>query len=133
MTTAATSGQTMTLTVNGAALGETRSFAIHFSQGEIDATSRDSARWGEFLKGRREWTIDFEGLFIYNNVAKKIFQSYFTAATPTTLTIILTMPDTATYTGTCLLTSMDYDGPAEDAVTISGSLKGTGALVASVS
>jgi len=133
MTTAATSGQTMTLTIEGAALGESRSFAIHFSQGEIDATSRDSARWGEFLVGRREWTIDFEGLYIYNNVAKKVLQSHFTAALPTALTVILMMPDTATFTGECHLTSMDYDGPAEDAVTISGSLKGTGALTASVS
>ena len=133
MATAAVSGINMTLTIEGDPLGESRSFTIRFAQSLIDATSRDSAQWGESILGRREWTIDFEGLYIYNDVAKKCLLNHYSAKSPAQLTCVITMPDTATYTGECYLTSMDFAGPYEDALTISGSLQGTGAIAVSVS
>jgi predicted secreted protein len=85
------------------------------------------------LVARRGWTIDFDGLFIYNDVAKKVLLNHFSDQSPAAITAIVTMPDTATYTGECILTSMDFTGPYEDALTISGTLQGTGELTVSVS
>ena len=133
MTTAAVTGKNMTLSVEGDLMSEARSFALHFAQATIDVTSKDSDDWGDFLAGRKEWSIDFEGMFIYNDVAKKVLCNHFIHGTPTTMTCIITMPDTSTFSGECVLESMDFDGPAEEALTISGSLKGRGALAHSVS
>jgi len=133
MTTAAVLGKNMTLSVEGDLMAEAVSFALHFGQSMVDVTSKDSNSWGDFLSGRKEWSIDFNGMYIYNDVAKKCIQAHFIDGSPATLTLIITMPDGATYTGEAVMESMDYEGPAEEALTISGSLKGQGALTASVS
>jgi predicted secreted protein len=133
MTTNAVTGKNMTLSVEGDLMAEATSFSLHFSQAQIDVTSKDSNLWGDFLGGRKEWTVDFSGMYIYNDVAKKCIQAHFIDGTPATLTLIITMPDGATFTGEAVMESMDYEGPAEEALTISGSLKGQGALTASAS
>lgn len=133
MTTNAVIGKNMTLSVEGDLMAEAQSFALHFSSATIDVTSKDSDNWGDFLQGRKEWTIDFSGLYIYNDVAKKCLQAHFISGVPAALSVIITMPDGATFTGEVVLESMDYEGPAEEALTISGSLKGKGALQASIS
>jgi TP901-1 family phage major tail protein len=133
MTTAAVTGKLMTLSIEGDLMAENQSFALHFAGASIDVTSKDSDNWGEFLQGRKEWSIDFNGMYIYNDVAKRALQAHFLTGTPADLDIIITMPDGATFTGSAVLESMDYEGPAEEALTISGSLKGRGALTPSVS
>jgi predicted secreted protein len=132
-TLAVATGQNMTLTVEGAALGWSKTITLNDSQGVIDVTSRSSAQWGESLAGRREWTIDFDGFFIYNSVSKKVLFDHFNTHVPATISAIITMPDSSTYTGECLVESLTLDGNFEDAITCSGSLRGTGALAASVS
>jgi len=129
----AVTGKSMTMSVEGALLAESQNFAIHFSANTIDVTNRDSSWHGEYLVGRDEWTVDFDGLFIYNDLAKKYLQYYWSDRTPATLTIVITMPDTSTYTGEAILTSLDYEGPFEDALKLSGSLQGTAVLTASAS
>jgi len=133
MTTAAVTGKNMTLSVEGDLMAEAQSFALHFAQSLIDVTSKDSDSWGDFLGGRKEWTVDFSGLYIYNDVAKRAIQAHFITGTPATLTLIITMPDGQTFTGEAVMESMDYEGPAEEALTLSGSLKGQGVLTPSVS
>jgi predicted secreted protein len=129
----AVKGQLMTLSVEDDLLAESRSFSLHFTQGSIDVTSRDNNAWADFLVGRRDWSIDFDGLYIYDDVAQKVLRSHFTDQSPAALTCIITMPDGATFTGEAILESMDYVGPYDDALTFSGSLKGQGAITASVS
>jgi predicted secreted protein len=123
----------MTLSVEGDVLGGARNVTINFNQETIDATSRDSSRWGEYLVGRRTWTIDFEALYIYTDVAKRALLNHINAASPADLDVIVTMPDGITYTGKALLTSFQLNGPFEDALVASGSLQGTDALTASSS
>ena len=139
MTTNAVSGKSMTLSIEGDFVGEAQSFALHFAQSTIVVTSKDSNDWGDFLAGRKEWSIDFNGLYIYNDYAQRALKNHFLAYTSLVpiavphLHVIITMPDGQTFTGEAVLESMDYEGPAEEALTISGSLKGKGALVPSTS
>jgi len=133
MSSSAVSGHSMTMTVEGAALAESQTFSIHFTVATIDVTNRDSSWHGEYLQGRDEWTIDFDGLYIYDDLAKKYLQYYWSDRTPATLSIIVTMPDANTYTGEAILTSLDYEGPHEDKLSISGSLQGTAVLTCSAS
>jgi predicted secreted protein len=123
----------MTLSCEGDILGGARSVALNFAQETIDVTSRDSSKWGEFLASRRTWTIDFDALSIYTDIAKKVLVNHYTAGSPATITVIVTMPDGITYTGEAILTSFTFNGPFEDALTATGTLQGTDALVASAS
>jgi len=134
MASSGVSGVLMTMSVEGSLLAESRSYTVHMTEDTIDITNRDTSWWGEHLAGRREWTIDFEGLYIYTDLGKKYLQYYWSDKTPATLTIILTLADgTNTLTGEAILTRLDYDGPFEGAATISGSLQGTAVLTASAS
>jgi predicted secreted protein len=133
MTTAAVKGNSMSLSIEGDILAESQSCALHFAQSTIDATSKDSDAWGDFLAGLKEWSVDFSAAYIHDDVAKKVLVNHFTNSSPAALTLIVTMPDGETYTGEAVLESMDIDGPNNELCTLSGSLKGKGALTASVS
>ena len=133
MTTNSVSGLTMTLTAEGDVLAGAKSVSISFTQAEIDVTSADSGREGEYLAGRRDYTIDVDALFIYNDVAKKVLQAHVIDGSPATVTCIVTMPDGAAYTGEGIVTSLNYSGPFEDALGMSASIKITDGLTASTS
>ena len=132
------SGSLCTLSINvgggGALLAESRSFALTMNQAIIDLTNRDSAWWSQFIAGIRDWEISGDGLYIYNDVAKKRLQNHYISRTPASLTVILTLAaGVITMTAQCILTSLTYPAPHDDAATISFTLKGTDALVQSQS
>lgn len=133
MTTNSVSGLATVFTAEAAALGAARNYSFSGSQAMIDATSDDSSRWGEYLVGRRDWTIDIDMLYIYNDVAQIYLEEHWTAATPASLTIVWTMPDGRTYSGSALLTSYSLTSPYEDVITCSVSLQGTDAITTTTS
>ncbi len=132
MASSAVTGQAMTLTLEGDALAESRDFSLALNQAEIDVTSRDSSRWGEFLPGRREWTITFDHLYITSDVAKKVILAHYEDGSPAALTALITV-GSQTFTGETIMTSFTLSLPYEGAVTASGTLKGTSTLTISVS
>ncbi len=132
------SGNLCTLSINvgggGALLAESRNFTLTMNQATIDLTNRDSAWWSQFIAGMRDWEISGDGLYIYNDVAKKRLQNHYISRTPATLTVILTLSaGVITMTAECILTNLTYPAPHDDAATISFALKGTDALVQSQS
>ena len=133
MASNAVKGKNMTMSIEGDPIGESQDFTLRFAISLIDVTSRDSDSWGDCLTGRKEWSIDFSGLYIYNDIAQKVFRNHVISDSPPDIDIVITMPDTATLMGTAILTSFEYAAPYEGALTISGTLQGRGALTASVS
>jgi predicted secreted protein len=133
MTTNSVSGLTMTLTAEGDVLAGAKNISITFTQSEIDVTSADSSRKGEYLGGRRDVVIDVDALYIYNDVAKKVLQNHLLQASPATVTCIITMPDGASYTGEGIVTSLSYSGPYEDALGMAASIKITDGITESTS
>lgn len=133
MTTSAVSGYSLILSIEGDALAESRSFTLTMNQSLIDATSRDSAYWHEHIRNTRDWEVAFEGLYIYNDVAKKCLQNHYASASPASLTVLLTFPNAEYLSGEAKLVSMTYTGPYNEALTISGTLKGSGVLTQSAS
>jgi len=134
MPTAGKTGVLMTLSIEGAALAESRDFTLNEGQGEIDLTNRDSGWWEESTPGIRNWTIGGGGLYIYNDPARKFLDYHWHDRTPPFLTIIVTMADgTVTKTGECYVTNITYPGPHAGAAEISFTLKGTHALTISAS
>ena len=133
MTTNAASGLTMTLSIAGAAVGAGRSNTLTINQAPIDTTSDDSSRWGDFIFGRRDWSVDMENLYIYTDAAQIYLEEHLTAGNPATVALIWTMPDTRTYTGTAIVTSYSFSRNYEDVITFTATLQGTGAIVTSTS
>lgn len=134
MASSAVRGQSMTISIDGESLGESRDFSLTMDQGEIPIGSRDSSRWGEFLSGTRGWTITFDHLYITSDVAKKNILEHYdsTSATPPDLDIIITV-SSQTFTGSGNLTSYTLNFPYEGAVEASGTIKGSSTLTISVS
>lgn len=133
MASTAVKGSLMTISLEGDALAECRNLVLHFTQQSIDVTSRDNNTWEDFITGRRGWTVDFEGMYIYTDVGYKVLQNHFTDLTPAAITVIITMPDAKTFTGEAILESMDLNAPYDDVLSISGTLKGQGTLTESAS
>jgi len=133
MTTGAVSGLTVTFSVESTPLGAAANYTLTLSQGTIDATSDDSSRWGEYLVGRRDWTIDSDFLYIYTDTAAKYLEEHITSATPTYVTVILTLPDGRTYSGDGIVTSFTITSGFEETVKASISIQGTDALTTSTS
>jgi len=133
MTTSSVSGFTVTLTIEGAAVGAMRNSVLTINQAMIDTTSDDAGRWGEFVVGRRDWNISSDGLYIYTDAAQIYLEEHLTAANPATVTLIWTLPDGRTYSGTGLVTSWSINAPYEDAITFSVNIQGTDAITTSTS
>lgn len=133
MTTDAVSGSNMTLTCEGDPVAGAKGFTISFSQATIDVTSADSGREGEYLAGRRDYTIDVDALYIYSDIGRKVLQSHLVDGSPAQITCVVTMPDSQTYTGEGIVTSLTYTGPFEDALTATASIQITDGLTASSS
>ena len=134
MTTAGKSGVLMTLSIEGAALAESRDFTLTQGQEEIDLTNRDSSWWKESTPGLRDWTIGGGGLYIYNDAARQLLDWHWHDRTPSFLTVIVTMADgSVTKTGECYVTNITYPGPHAGAAEISFTLRGTHALTISAS
>lgn len=103
------------------------------NQATIDSTSDDTSRWETALVGLRGWTVDMDCLYIYDDSAQIYLEEHLVAANPTSITLVLTMPDGRTYSGTGLVTAFNITSPHEDVITASISIKGTGALTTSTS
>ncbi len=127
-------GKLCTLSIEGSEIGYSDEFSITMNQGTIDVTHRDSDWWSKFKAGLRDWEISGGMLYIFDDLGKKKLQYHYTARSPSTLTVILTLADgSVTLSGEAVLTTISYANPPYDKATASFSLKGDGALTASAS
>lgn len=133
MTTTSVSGLATVFTAEAAAIGAAKNYTLTLSQGTIDSTSDDSARWGEYIVGRRDWTVDIDCLYIYTDAAQIYLEEHLTGAVPAIVTLVLTMPDGRTYSGTGIVTSFAITSNYEDVITASISIQGSDALTTSTS
>ncbi len=132
MSSSAIRGISVSLSVGGDIVGEARENTLTVNVADLDVSSRDSDRWGEFLIGNVDWTISGSGLYLLADVARKVMMAQATAASPTLFTVILTI-DSQTFTGSGVVTSMSVSAAYEGVVEYSYTIKGSGALTLSVS
>ena len=133
MTTDAVSGLTATISIEGDVIAGFRAATLSASQATQDATSADSGRWDELIAGRRSFAIDVDALYIYNDIAQKALDEHVFEGNPTTVLLVLTMPDLRTYTGEAIVTSLVYNVPFEDVISVAATLQNTDGLVTTTS
>lgn len=122
------------LTINGAACAESQNFSLRLGQALVDLTNRDSAYWRQLVSSTREWSISGDGLYIYNNVAKKVLVAHWSTRIPAELDVILTLADgTITVSGKALLESLEFPAPHAGPATITFTLQGIDVLTISES
>ena len=112
--------------VTNRAFGHSRSFTLNVEASAIDATSRDSAGWSEYIMGVRSFTLDFDGLV---NYADDIDPAYLESAVENRTKMFVKFTDNLAgsliYNGYVYVSSLTIDATMEDVVTYSGSLQGT--------
>lgn len=93
----------------------------------IETTTKDDNGDESNLAGKRNWTIDFDQLWVSGDAGQLDIQAAQAAGT-TLMAKIQYGSGSDTYTGTCIVVTLDEDMPDNEAVTFTGSLKGSGPL-----
>lgn len=108
------------------AFGHSRSFTLSVEANPIDATSRSSSGWSEFIMGSRSFTLDFEGLVDYSdNIDPAWLETAIENKTKFLVKFTTNLAGSLIYNGYVYISSLTIDGPMEDVVTYSGTLQGT--------
>lgn len=115
------------------AFGHSRSFSLNLEASPIDATSRDSEGWSEFIMGQRSFTFDFEGLISFeDDINIEYLNQAIIDRTKFLVKFTTDLGGSLIFNGYCYLSSVTIDSPMEDVVTYSGTLQGTEVFATSV-
>ena len=131
-TTGVFNGTNLLLKVESATIGHTTSCSLSLSMDTPEATTKDSAGFSEYIGGVKGGEISFEGLVAYDDSANVIeMADYLLARTQLTCVFGTAEAGDAIYTAEAFLSSVEMSAEMEAAVTYSGSLTITGAIVKS--
>ena len=131
-TTGVFNGTDLILKIEGTTIGHTTSCSMSISMDTPEATTKDSAGFSEYIGGVKGGEISFEGLVAYDDTANVIeMNDYLLARTQLTCIFGTTEAGDAIYTAEAFLSSVEMSAEKESAVTYSGSLTITGAIVKS--
>jgi predicted secreted protein len=125
-------GTTMLLILDGVRIGATTSATLNINVDTPEATNKDSAGWGASINGVRSWDVSFDGFHDpAGTMSTEQIYDYISARDASIYMEFATIDGTGggeLYRGAVLVTSLSITADMEAPVTISGSLKGTGAL-----
>tara|TARA_R110000823_G_scaffold309869_1_gene434429 strand:- start:21974 stop:22381 length:408 start_codon:yes stop_codon:yes gene_type:complete len=131
-TTGVFNGTNLILTVGGISIGHTTSCSLSLSMDTPEATTKDSNGFSEYIGGIKGGEISFEGLVAYDDTANAIqMADYLLARTELTCVFGTAEVGDVVYTAQAFLSSVEVSAEMESAVTYSGSLTITGAIVKS--
>jgi hypothetical protein len=125
-------GTNLLVKVEGTVIGHTTSCTLSISHDIADATTKDSAGWSEGISGLRSGEISFDGLVDYSDSNSVIdLIALITNRTQVTCVFGTAATGDTIYTAEGFIASIEQTGEMEAAVTFSGSITLTGAIVAS--
>ena len=126
MSTVGETGWTAKLKVGGEEVGRAKDVTLNLSSDEIEVTTKTSAGWKEFLAGLHEWSIDAELLWVPSETMYDTLQAAF--LNRTSIACVFEDGDGYGYTGNGVLTQFGAGNPLADAMGITVSIRGSGAL-----
>jgi len=107
-------------------VGGQRNATLNRGSEVIDVTSKISGGWKENMAGFKEWSIDCDGIVVFDDTAFTALETAFNAGEE--VAIQVAVDEVATYSGSALITDFPIEAPYDDAATYAVSLTGTGAL-----
>jgi len=117
--------------VDGVTIGATRSFTLDVRQANIDTSSKDSSGWTDRIGGKRDWSVTFDGL--YDPSGTYNFEQLFDELDGRSqvfleMAVIDGTGGSEVYSGYAYISAISLTGPAEEAVSYSGTFEGDGDL-----
>lgn len=107
-------------------LGQERETSVDFETDRADATNKDSNNWSEGIPTIRSMAIESSGVTNESDTAlNDLLDHYFNHTKPKARIIT---PGGVTFTSTCTLDSLSYDGPHDDIMSFSLSLSSDGTV-----
>ena len=124
-------GTNMVVIASGVCIAGSTSCTLKVNLDLPATTTKDSAGWAEHIRGKRDWSIDFEGLYdpagVYS--AEELIDSMINRIA---VTVEFATEGTGNggqkWSGSASLSKHTLTAPLEGPVTISGSFTGNGAL-----
>lgn len=107
-------------------LGGQRSGDLSREADEIDASHKTSGGWKSTLPGLRSWSIDLESVYLKNDTGAKFLEEAFLVGKQ--VNVKFEYPDKSYVTGWGSVTECSLSTPHDDVATLSGTIKGDGAL-----
>ena len=125
-------GTNLLLKVEGTVVGHTTSCTLSVNLDVADATTKDSSGWSEGIAGLKSGEISFDGLVDYSdaNNAEQLLDLLI-ARTQLTAIVGTSVSGDSIYTCDGFISSLEQTGEMEAAVTFSGTITITGAIVKS--
>ncbi|QDP55007.1 MAG: putative tail tube protein [Prokaryotic dsDNA virus sp.] len=131
-TTGVFNGTDLVLEIEGNVIGHTTSCSLSLSLDTPEATTKDSGGFSEFIGGIRGGEISFEGLVAYDDTLNAVeLADYLLNRTKITAVFGTSESGDVIYTAESFLSSVEVSAEMEAAVSYSGSLTITGAIVKS--
>jgi predicted secreted protein len=126
-------GTNLLLKVEGTVVGHTTSCTLSVTNDMADATTKDSSGWSESLAALKSGEISFDGLVDYSdaNNAEQLLDLLI-ARTQVTCVFGTATTGDSIYTAEGFISSLEQSAEMEAAVTFSGTITLTGAIVKSV-
>lgn len=118
-------------------VGELANCTLSIQSNAMDATSKDSGGWREYLDGLNEWSFSGDGLYLLESSNAGQLSIWNTLLLQGKLTLVFypmssqaAAPTSGAqkYTGTAVVTGFDIDAPVDGAVKYKVQMKGTGAI-----
>jgi len=122
-------GTNIKISVDGNYVARATSASMNYTNNLIETTDKDSGGDAEFIAGKREWDMSFDGLSDY--AATFGVEGFWDAISAGTALTVYFSTDTSgdlKWSGTMYADSMTMDGPLHDVASWSGTMKGTGAV-----
>ena len=128
-TTGIINGRDWTLHSNATAITHLKSLTVNQNGETIDVTSHDSSGWKDKLMGDKSWSMDAEFWMAFDG-AENIDELETDWNAGTSQTVLATTGESgdSTVTGSAFITSIVKSGSTGDAVSVSVTYEGTGAL-----
>lgn len=115
--------------MNGIPIAHSTTATLNINQDLPDATTKDSDKWAEHIRGQRDWSIDVEGMVDYSSsFGVDELADMIISAQDATVEFATSETGDTKYTGTVDLSGLTQDAPMHAPATFSGSLVGQGIL-----
>ena len=122
----------MLVVIDGTTIGGTKSFTLDIKVANINTSDKGSAGWTNRIRGQRDWSVSFDGLYDPSGVLN--FEQLFDMLDAANTQVFLEMAcidgtgGGEKYSGYAVPAGLTLVANMEDAVTVSGNFEADGPL-----
>jgi len=124
----AINGTLVLVSEDGNSIASTTDATLNIEMDAPDASTKGSAGWVENIAGQKSWSIDVDGLAIFDYTTGNVQQLAQNLITRTEVEVYFYPNAGSGYYGNAFVTSVSIGAPNEDVASISATFTGNGEL-----